>query len=66
MQRGGEPIDAGADHDRIVSHSLAPALRRPGRLAAKPVACQRRYFISKMFRLDFRLTATTRFFVEIL
>ena len=24
MQRGGEPVDSGADHDRIVSHSLAP------------------------------------------
>ena len=29
MQRGGEPVDAGADHDRIVSHSLAPRCADP-------------------------------------
>jgi hypothetical protein len=26
MQSGRQPVDAGADHDRIMGHSRAPAL----------------------------------------
>ena len=29
MHRGGETVDAGADHDRIVRHSFAPACALP-------------------------------------
>ena len=47
MSAAARPLTPRADHDRVMQEAIHIAL-------AQPACCQRRYFITKMFKLGFR------------